>query len=57
MIYFTAHTIKCVCHSIGTMFGVLGIYNFGPRILIKEIWYGVVWRTKIQAQIMYSENC
>ena len=29
MIYFTAHTIKCVCHSIRTMFGVLGMYNFG----------------------------
>ena len=30
MIYFTAHTIKCVCHSIRTMFGVLGLYNFAP---------------------------
>ena len=28
MIYFTAHTINCVCHSIRTMFRVLGIYNF-----------------------------
>ena len=29
IIYFTAHTIKCVCHSIRSMFGVLGLYNFG----------------------------
>ena len=29
MIYFTAHTINCVCHSIRTMFRVLGMYNFG----------------------------
>ena len=28
MIYFTAHTFNCVCHSIRTMFRVLGIYNF-----------------------------
>ena len=26
--YFTAHTINCVCHSIRSMFRVLGIYNF-----------------------------
>ena len=31
MIYFTAHTFKCVCHCIRTMFRVLGVYNFGPR--------------------------
>ena len=30
MIYFTAHTINCVCHSMRTMFRVLGIYNFEP---------------------------
>ena len=28
MIYFTAHTFKCVCHCIRTMFRVLGMYNF-----------------------------
>ena len=26
---FSAHTIKCVCHSMRSMFRVLGIYNFG----------------------------
>ena len=28
MIYFTAHTINCMCHSIRAMFRVLGVYNF-----------------------------
>ena len=32
MIYFTAHTFKCVCHCIRTMFRVLGVYNFGQCI-------------------------
>jgi hypothetical protein len=26
---FSAHTLNCVCHSIRSMFRVLGIYNFG----------------------------
>ena len=26
---FYAHTINCVCHSIRSMFRVLGMYNFG----------------------------
>ena len=26
--HFTTQTIKCVCHSIRTMFRVLGMYNF-----------------------------
>ena len=29
--YTVAHTIKCVCHSIRSMFRVLGIYNFALR--------------------------
>ena len=29
MIYFTAHTFKCVCHCRKAMFRVLGMYNFG----------------------------
>ena len=29
---FTAHTINGVCHSIKSMFRVLGIYNFGWRL-------------------------
>ena len=26
---FSAHTINCMCHSIRSMFRVLGIHNFG----------------------------
>ena len=29
---FSAHTINCVCHSIRSMFRVLGIYNFAPEL-------------------------
>ena len=29
---FSAHTFNCVCHSIRSMFRVLGIYNFGCTI-------------------------
>ena len=29
---FSAHTINCVCHSIRSMFRVLGIYNFGGMV-------------------------
>ena len=28
MIYFTAHTFKCVCHCRRAMIRVLGMYNF-----------------------------
>ena len=28
MIYFTAHTFKCVCHCRRAMFRVLSMYNF-----------------------------
>ena len=28
MIYFTAHTFKCLCHCRRAMFRVLGMYNF-----------------------------
>ena len=32
MIYFTAHTFKCVCHCRRAMFRVLGMYNFANRM-------------------------
>ena len=32
MIYFTAHTFKCVCHCRRAMFRVLGMYNFDRRM-------------------------
>ena len=37
MIYFTAHTIKCVCHCRRVMFRVLGMYNFDYSINLKNI--------------------
>ena len=37
MIYFTAHTFKCVCHCRRAMFRVLGMYNFGLRLKIKPV--------------------
>ena len=32
MIYFTAHTFKCVCLCRRAMFRVLGMYNFGHGV-------------------------
>ena len=34
---FSAHTINCMCHSIRSMFRVLGIYNFGSRFT--DLWF------------------
>ena len=34
MIYFTAHTFKCVCHCRRAMFRVLGMYNFGLLVTL-----------------------
>ena len=34
MIYFTAHTFKCVCHCRRAMFRVLGMYNFGLTLVL-----------------------
>ena len=38
---FYAHTIKCVCHNIRSMFRVLGIYNFesNPKCNFHHTWY------------------
>ena len=46
MIYhFNAHTIDCVCHSIRSMFRVLGIYNFGPCYNFEQNqWYKIFCR-------------
>ena len=32
MIYFAAHTLKCVCHCRRVIFRVLGMYNFGLTV-------------------------
>ena len=37
MIYFTAHTFKCVCHCRRAMFRVLGMYNFALGIDSPEV--------------------
>ena len=37
MIYFTAHTFKCVCHCRRAMFRVLNVYNFVSNIKHKII--------------------
>ena len=34
---FSAHTINCVCHSIRSMFRVLGIYNFEEKLLFPDL--------------------
>ena len=36
MIYFTAHTFKCVCHCRRAMFRVLGMYNFVIQVNQKQ---------------------
>ena len=35
MIYFTAHTFKCVCHCRRVMFRVLGMYNFALTLKVR----------------------
>ena len=37
MIYFTAHTFKCVCHCRRAMFRVLGMYNFAGSMAFKVV--------------------
>ena len=60
MIYFTAHTFKCVCHCRRAMFGVLGMYNFdfrskilGLRPRIFSNWYYL----ERQLPIMHYSFC
>ena len=40
MIYFTAHTFKCVCHCRRAMFRVLGMYNFAnnSKSVQNDLW-------------------
>ena len=39
MIYFTAHTFKCVCHCRRSMFRVLGMYNFDYGIEVDKMFF------------------
>ena len=38
VIYFTTHTINCVCRSIRSMFRVLEIYNFEYTQNLENFW-------------------
>ena len=60
MIYFTAHTINCVCHSMRTMFRVLGIYNFGATHKYSRVHENststyvliIVWNCKLYKSVL-----
>ena len=43
MIYFTAHTFKCVCHCRRAMFRVLGMYNFDLNLKLYLDFLYVTW--------------
>ena len=45
MIYFTAHTFKCVCHCRRVMFRVLGMYNFALPLKNSDVLNG--WSFKV----------
>ena len=49
---FSAHTINCVCHSIRSMFKVLGIHNFDFWLLI-----GHKYESRVERCIDYIDNC
>ena len=48
---FYSHIFNCVCHSIRSMFGVLGIYNFESSVkkiaIRKQMLIGNKWRPKL----------
>ena len=46
MIHFTAHTLNCVCHSIRSMFIVLGMYNFALDPEIDKS-FNLKWKTAL----------
>ena len=57
MIYFTAHTFKCVCHCRRAMFRVLGMYNFALRVeilftlLIKTVCKKSIWAALFRTSV------
>ena len=57
MIYFTAHTFKCVCHCRRAMFRVLGMYNFGAKV--KQVLSGpfASKRDVLQLATLQYNNC
>ena len=61
---FSAHTINCVCHSIRSMFRVLGIHNFDPgpaqyivlADIIEYLWQKLLVRTKKYCQHTHTHS-
>ena len=53
---FSAHTINCVCHTLRSMFRVLGIYNFVKRQKV----YGDITQNaspeELETLLRYHEN-
>ena len=58
MIYFTAHTFKCVCHCRRAMFRVLGMYNFaqGEKNLRMTFWQIHKKWCWVKTAVILSEN-
>ena len=54
MIYFTAHTFKCVCHCRRAMFRVLGMYNFDSVLDKQDKSLEYLWTL---AQFSIHPNC
>ena len=57
MIYFTAHTFKCVCHCRRAMFRVLGMYNFASRLkvyLLPALKHHTVKKSQMENRITYQ---
>ena len=54
MIYFTAHTFKCVCHCRRAMFRVLGMYNF-ELYQKSTIWHLVIWQNWCFGQFYHQK--
>ena len=61
MIYFTAHTFKCMCHCRSAMFRVLGMYNFAYRLYeyILDAWpkisisdFSKLWYVNLHVEIV-----
>ena len=47
MIYFTAHTFKCVCHCRRAMFRALGMYNFENSPEIQPMQFSLQYVNKL----------
>ena len=55
MVYFTAHTLKCVCHCRRAMFRVLGMYNFGWFLNLPILSGDADWRDAVMAVLILNK--